>query len=412
MSDTVIKVRGVGKKYHLGEKLPQRTLVDSFKTAAKVPLQIAKKMLTGHGSEPREEFWAVKDVSFDVKQGEVLGIIGGNGAGKSTLLKMLSRIVAPTTGEIVMTGRVGCLLEVGTGFHPELTGRENVYFNGSLLGMTKAEIRQKFDEIVDFSGVEKFLDTPVKFYSSGMYTRLAFSVAAHLNPEILIVDEVLAVGDAEFQKKCLGKMDAIAKSGRTVLFVSHNLAAVQTLCHKAILLENGRVTMYDRTDIVIENYQSHFSEEGVMKNRKIIDNDIHIIDAHSANKKIKSLNFNCDSTIELHIRAAIKKSVHNLVLSVHFSDIYDKKLFLCEQKISDGADGDLHYEITIPPFTLTPGRYYYSICLHSPNVKVYDWLQNYNHIELSEAGTLFPHYPNGNYGVVFVDAKWKQIPNS
>ena len=188
-----------------------------------------------------EEFWALKDVSFEVKRGEVLGIIGRNGAGKSTLLKILSRITEPSEGRVTIKGRVASLLEVGTGFHPELTGRENIYLNGAILGMTRAEIKRKFDEIVAFAEVEKFLDTPVKRYSSGMYVRLAFAVAAHLEPEILVVDEVLAVGDAEFQKKCLGKMSEVASGGRTVLFVSHNMAAVTSLCSRAVLLVGGKL---------------------------------------------------------------------------------------------------------------------------------------------------------------------------
>jgi len=254
MSDIAIKVRGLGKKYHIGEKLPHRSLTESIKTAARFPWEMAKSMFAGKAVDKREEFWALKDVSFDVKQGEVLGIIGSNGAGKSTLLKVLSRITTPTEGEVEMFGRVGCLLEVGTGFHPELTGRENVFLNGSLLGMSNVEIKKRFDEIVDFSGVERFLDTPVKFYSSGMYTRLAFSVAAHLDPEILILDEVLAVGDVDFQKKCLGKMGDIAKAGRTVLFVSHNMMAVKNLCSRGILLESGAVKMDGEISKVMDTY--------------------------------------------------------------------------------------------------------------------------------------------------------------
>ena len=254
MSDIAIKVRGLGKKYHIGEKLPQRSLVESIKTAVRFPWKMTQSMLTGKALDQREEFWALKDVSFDVKEGEVLGIIGRNGAGKSTLLKVLSRITTPTEGEVELFGRVGCLLEVGTGFHPELTGRENIFLNGSLLGMTNVEIKKRFDEIIDFSGVERFLDTPVKFYSSGMYTRLAFSVAAHLNPEILIVDEVLAVGDAEFQKKCLGKMENIAKEGRTVIFVSHNMIAVNLLCSRGVLLESGTVKADGEISKVVDTY--------------------------------------------------------------------------------------------------------------------------------------------------------------
>ncbi len=211
-------------------------------------------------SPSREDFWALKDVSFEVKQGDVVGIIGRNGAGKSTLLKILSRITEPTTGSVKIKGRVASLLEVGTGFHPELTGRENIYLNGAILGMTRAEIKKKFEEIVAFAEIEKFLDTPVKRYSSGMYVRLAFAVAAHLEPEILLVDEVLAVGDAEFQKKCLGKMGDVAKEGRTVLFVSHNMAAVNRLCHRGICLDEGRLQMAGTAESVVAFYLSTGSE--------------------------------------------------------------------------------------------------------------------------------------------------------
>jgi lipopolysaccharide transport system ATP-binding protein len=208
-----------------------------------------------------DTLWALRDVSFEVKRGEVVGIIGRNGAGKSTLLKMLARITYPTSGRAVVNGRVGSLLEVGTGFHPELTGRENIYLNGTILGMTKAEVDRKFDEIVDFSGVEKFIDTPVKRYSSGMRVRLAFSVAAHLEPEILLIDEVLAVGDAQFQKKCLGKMGEVAKSGRTVIFVSHNMAAVKSLCQRCIVLSSGQTSFEGATDEAIASYAQQFQSK-------------------------------------------------------------------------------------------------------------------------------------------------------
>jgi len=238
MSPPVITVENLGKDYvisHLGDGAAYRTLRDTLS-------QWLKHKKSRHTHPNSEIFSALKDVSFEVQQGEVLGIIGRNGAGKSTLLKILSRITEPTRGRVRLRGRVASLLEVGTGFHPELTGRENIFLNGAILGMTRAEIRRKFDEIVDFSGVEKFLDTPVKRYSSGMYVRLAFAVAAHLEPEILIIDEVLAVGDQEFQKKCLGKMRDVATSeGRTVLFVSHNLAAVRQLCNRCLLLNAGRI---------------------------------------------------------------------------------------------------------------------------------------------------------------------------
>ena len=242
MSELAIRVENVSKRYRIGVRDTHRTLREALVNATKRPFQRAQALLcASNGRQPEETFWALRDVSFEVKQGEVLGIIGRNGAGKSTLLKLLSRITEPTEGRIEGYGRVGSLLEVGTGFHPELTGRENIYLNGAILGMTRAEIQRKFDEIVAFAEIDQFLDTPVKRYSSGMYMRLAFAVAAHLEPEILIVDEVLAVGDSAFQKKCLGKMGDVAKEGRTVLFVSHNMAAIQSLCGRVIWLDRGRV---------------------------------------------------------------------------------------------------------------------------------------------------------------------------
>lgn len=248
MSDIAIKVEGLGKKYIIGHR-KESDLRNAF--GARVQKLLNRQQST------KEEFWALKDIDFEIKQGEAVGIIGRNGAGKSTLLKILSRITDPTTGRFEINGRVSSLLEVGTGFHMELTGRENIFLNGTILGMRRAEIKQKFDEIVAFSGVEKFIDTPVKHYSSGMKVRLAFSVAAHLEPEILIVDEVLAVGDAEFQKKCLGKMDEVSKNeGRTVLFVSHNLAAVSQLCSKGILLRKGELIVNDEVNKVVHEYIS------------------------------------------------------------------------------------------------------------------------------------------------------------
>ena len=247
MSEVVIRAEGLGKKYLIGHETGRErytALRDVLARSAKGFVRSAADMIRGRqlvSGDSVEEFWALKDVSFEVKRGEVVGIIGRNGAGKSTLLKILSRITEPSVGRVEIRGRVASLLEVGTGFHPELTGRENIYLNGAVLGMTRAEIRRKFEEIVAFAEVEKFLDTPVKHYSSGMYVRLAFAVAAHLEPEILVVDEVLAVGDAEFQKKCLGKMQDVAGHGRTVLFVSHNVGAIQALCGSCLYLKGGVV---------------------------------------------------------------------------------------------------------------------------------------------------------------------------
>lgn len=256
--DPAIRIENIGKCYQIGKRLGvQQSFQEQLKDLVVGPFQRLARACRGEHLTRTEEFWALKDISFDVKPGEVVGIIGRNGAGKSTLLKILSRITEPTTGQITINGRVASLLEVGTGFHPELTGRENVYLNGSILGMRKTEIDTKFDEIVAFSGIEKFLDTPVKRYSSGMYVRLAFSVAAHLDPEILIVDEVLAVGDAEFQKQCLGKMESVSRRGRTVLFVSHNLPTVARLCSRGILLDQGSIAADEGTQSAIDIYTKH-----------------------------------------------------------------------------------------------------------------------------------------------------------
>lgn len=260
MSDTVVRVEHLGKKYQLSHFERGSTTLRS--QLSQQALRFSRQVLQlNRTRNPKpEEFWALSDVSFEINRGDRVGIIGRNGAGKSTLLKILSRITEPTTGRIAIKGRVASLLEVGTGFHPELTGRENIYLNGAILGMSKFEIRKKFDEIVDFAEVEKFLDTPVKRYSSGMYVRLAFAVAAHLEPEILIVDEVLAVGDAAFQKKCLGKMENVAaQQGRTVLFVSHNMGAVTQLCSKSILLQQGKLTKSGASKAVVESYLAYLS---------------------------------------------------------------------------------------------------------------------------------------------------------
>jgi lipopolysaccharide transport system ATP-binding protein len=253
MSDIAIRVENLGKRYRIGAAEKQATtLGQAVRRATTAPFNYLISTL--RGPTDKEIIWALKDVSFEVKYGEVVGIIGRNGAGKSTLLKILSRITEPTKGRARVYGRVGSLLEVGTGFHKELTGRENIYMNGAILGMTRAEIKRKFDEIVDFAGVEQFIDTPVKRYSSGMRIRLAFAVAAHLEPEILLIDEVLAVGDAEFQKKCLGKMDEVAKGGRTVLFVSHNMGQMTKLCQRTMLLEDGYLKLDDTSQVVVDQY--------------------------------------------------------------------------------------------------------------------------------------------------------------
>ena len=266
MPESVIKVENLGKKYIIGHQKQEK-----YTALRDVISNTIKSILTPSNSnrDHQEDFWALKDLNFEIKQGDRVGIIGRNGAGKSTLLKVLSRITEPTTGSIKIKGRVASLLEVGTGFHPELTGRENIFLNGAILGMSRQEIKKKFDEIVAFAEVEKFLDTPVKRYSSGMYVRLAFAVAAHLEPEILVVDEVLAVGDAQFQKKCLGKMEDIGREGRTVLFVSHNMAAIRSLCTKGILLERGILKTSGDVSHVLDIYQA--KDLFVLDNKKQLE---------------------------------------------------------------------------------------------------------------------------------------------
>jgi lipopolysaccharide transport system ATP-binding protein len=324
MSDTVIEVENLSKKYIIGHQKQERytALRDVIADGAKA----FWRSLSGGGSGipvNKEEFWALKDVSFEVKQGECIGIIGRNGAGKSTLLKILSRITEPTTGRIKIRGRVASLLEVGTGFHPELTGRENIFLNGSILGMSRAEIKAKFDEIVDFAEVEKFLDTPVKFYSSGMYVRLAFAVAAHLEPEILIVDEVLAVGDAAFQKKCLGKMGDVAeKEGRTVLFVSHNMEAIRRLCQKAILIKRGLIDFSGEVSIAINRY---IQDETTIKSEYFLDRpQEENVKCYAYKLLVEDKNENSAVSIPVgqpwQIRVCLKvsKEIKNLVTGLGF----------------------------------------------------------------------------------------------
>lgn len=332
MSNIVIKVENISKSYLLGHTARKAERNTTFRELitqnAKGLVRKTRDMLQGRAiiqGDEVEEFWALKDVSFEIKQGDCVGFVGRNGAGKSTLLKLLSRITDPTSGRITLSGRVASLLEVGTGFHPELTGRENIFLNGAILGMSRKEIQRKFDEIVEFSEVEKFLDTPVKRYSSGMYVRLAFAVAAHLEPDILIVDEVLAVGDAAFQKKCLGKMQDVSTHGRTVLFVSHNMAALTSLCSRAILLNQGSVIAEGvATDIV-----RRYIEVGKESSGEKVWNDIHTAPG-SEKVKLRAVRFMSDGVVcsDLEIDKELKieiefwniKNNANISSSIHLID--------------------------------------------------------------------------------------------
>ncbi|BAZ01849.1 ABC transporter-like protein [Tolypothrix tenuis PCC 7101] len=300
MSDTVIQVKNLSKKYIIGHQQQEHytALRDVIAHGTKNLIKSFKNQ-NSNVNNYQEDFWALQDVSFEIKQGDRVGIIGRNGAGKSTLLKILSRITEPTKGRINIKGRVASLLEVGTGFHPELTGRENIFLNGAILGMSKVEIQRKFDEIVAFAEVEKFLDTPVKRYSSGMYVRLAFAVAAHLEPEILVVDEVLAVGDAQFQKKCLGKMEDVAENqGRTVLFVSHNMNALSTLCQSAILIEKGQIKYQGNVFDAIEKYLVSYSVD-----------DSKEISQYRLNKNLKDIYFKSVEMISGNTQVLFKETI-------------------------------------------------------------------------------------------------------
>ena len=316
--------------------------------------------------------WALKDITFDVEQGDVVGIIGKNGAGKSTLLKLLSRITSPSTGTIRARGRIGSLLEVGTGFHPELTGRENIYMNGSIMGMTRAEITRKLDEIVDFAGVERYLDTPVKRYSSGMTVRLGFAVAAFMEPEILVVDEVLAVGDAEFQKKAIGKMQDVSKGeGRTVLFVSHNMGSVRRLCSRGILLENGRVKFAGNIGDTIQNY---LSNEIIQDSFEGIDGNPDILFLSRASVKSSDGGaFYNSSTIKVEFDVCVKKQIPSLVIGFNLYSQFQYPLartdYNDENNISTLKPDKYHFVFEIPPYTLSNGIYKISFDVAERNIK-------------------------------------------
>ncbi len=366
----VISVENVSKSYRLG-MIGGGTLKEDFaRWCAKVRGKPDPLLKIGeeHGTRRiGEQFWALENVSFEVKESEVLGIIGRNGAGKSTLLKILSQVTAPTSGQVKVKGRIGSLLEVGTGFHPELTGRENIFLNGAILGMTKAEIRGKLDEIIAFSGIEEFIDTPVKRYSSGMYVRLAFAVAAHLEPEILIIDEVLAVGDAAFQKRCLGKMGDVAKEGRTVLLVSHNLVAVQGLCRKTILLRDGTIEYRGETKKAIELYQNGIKLYSNAPIRERTDREgdgsVKVLDLWLENngcERVQKVGTGEKMSISLSYQAS--KAYRSLTFLVSIYNEHNQRVLNFDSDLNSGAPdywpeaAVVKWTISIP-FPLSPAQY-------------------------------------------------------
>ncbi|MBW4431526.1 MAG: ABC transporter ATP-binding protein [Pelatocladus maniniholoensis HA4357-MV3] len=378
MSDSVIRVENLSKKYVLSHQQEGQSNYKSLReVVSNGAKSLGKKLLKPSGKEiynsSIEEFWALKDVSFEIKQGDRVGIIGRNGAGKSTLLKILSRITEPTKGRIKINGRIASLLEVGTGFHPELTGRENIFLNGAILGMSKVEIQRKFDEIVDFAEIEKFLDTPVKRYSSGMYVRLAFAVAAHLEPEILIVDEVLAVGDATFQKKCLGKMGEVAEGGRTVIFVSHNMQAIRRLCSKAVYLERGVTKNVSSVEDAIQRYSAQSS----MSTFDVDLDSMHRPDGIGEKARLLRLrlapdtNFSYGEPLKLTITVQCYQKIPDLVIGIGFDTLDGNRIMTLDSdhnqvplQIPTGIH-EIHLCLDKNP--LHPTIYLVSPAIHSNN---------------------------------------------
>lgn len=399
--DAVIKVENLGKKYLIRHERRERytalrdVITNKFKSFGKKVLSPISYQPQAFSSS-KEEFWALRDVSFEIKQGDRVGIIGRNGAGKTTLLKLLSRITEPTTGRIELTGRVASLLEVGTGFHPELTGRENIFLNGAILGMGKSEIKRKFDEIVAFAEIDKFLDTPVKRYSSGMYVRLAFAVAAHLEPEILIVDEVLAVGDIQFQKKCLGKMGEIAQGGRTILFVSHNMGAVLQLCERGIHLSQGLIVFMGTAEEAV----THYIGKGEAGKSSLIyeprpDKDIQItgISVLSAEgAPVGCLPHNQPFFVNIEYRVR-RWPLNSYVTFDLFDQLGTQLLWSCDVKSADEMavrrqPGIYQASVRVPEGILNPGVYNISSAVYSPSEGVHDVVPEVISLELSDGGTL------------------------
>jgi lipopolysaccharide transport system ATP-binding protein len=416
--DDAISIRDLSKSYRVVPPgFAYNTLVDAVAGRIRHPLRRTRK----------ETFWALRDVEARIGVGEAVGIVGRNGAGKSTLLKILSRIVEPTTGEARMRGRVGSLLEVGTGFHPELTGRENIYLNGSILGMRRREIEARFDEIVEFSGVEAFLETPVKRYSSGMIVRLAFAVAAHLEPEILIIDEVLAVGDAEFQRKCLGKMNEVATvDARTVLFVSHNMAAIENLCTRCIVLEKGRVVFdgptHDAVSVYLSNLSSAASELGPgefnLSDRPAPTDEVHPrflrVRVESEGLATSSIRMGSDLTVIVEVEGLDRFPAADLGITM-YSD-RDQALFALHTRLRparrDERSGRDEFVVRIPAIPLVPGNYRLLLGLEDHVLRrMHDFYERAALIEIVPTDLFGSHAPTADSGLIFVDFDWEVRPS-
>ncbi|TAH29615.1 MAG: ATP-binding cassette domain-containing protein [Cytophagales bacterium] len=407
MSDIAISAENISKIYQKG-KINVNTFREEF--------EMFLNRLKGKKIHQQNANWVLKDINFEIKIGEVIGIIGKNGAGKSTLLKILSKITQPTLGTIKIKGKIASLLEVGTGFHPELTGKENIFLNGAILGMKKNEIKAKLEEIIDFSGVESYIDTPVKRYSSGMYVRLAFAVAAHLEPEILIIDEVLAVGDADFQKKCLGKMKDVGKAGKTVLLVSHNVGIVSAICEKSILLEKGNLISFNSTSVIVEQYLG----ANVDKKQKyevnlstIKEKEAYIVKAFTCDEaqNFKS-NFGFNESISVMMTVKIQKYVPKITLSVVLLDKFQNRVCTLLEGIEKNVTKDeLTYFVTFPKNIIAPNSYSFFFVIYVPNQSIFidEEANNVCPITIYDTGTEFAKYEGGNYGNVILEAQWKKL---
>jgi lipopolysaccharide transport system ATP-binding protein len=377
LSSTAIRAEGLSKRYTLGDSAPYKTLRESLTSMYRGAARRVRTL--GSGAQKKQSFWALRGISFDIQHGEVVGVIGRNGAGKSTLLKILSRITWPTEGRALIHGRIGSLLEVGTGFHPELSGRENIFLNGAIMGMRKAEIAARFDEIVAFAEVEKFVDTPVKHYSSGMYVRLAFAIAAHLEPEILIVDEVLAVGDLAFQQKCLGKMSEVSQAGRTILFVSHNMAVVEKLCQRAILLQDGEIYFQGDTEEAIHRYmhkmlaanqaEGHtFDLSQTTDRRSNVGKLLKRVELYTGDGLPVREGIRLGSGLKLKVYFDLPKPTRSFDVGLGFDSMFGQRMFTAHSMFEPDRQtaervGPQVFVCDIPSFTLMPGLYTVKIWL-------------------------------------------------
>ncbi|MBZ5857986.1 ABC transporter ATP-binding protein [Flavihumibacter profundi] len=408
MSSSIITVENLSKKFIINHEAPERYTALRDVISKKMRFAFSNNKSKNQFKDFKEDFWALRNISFNIEQGDRLGIIGRNGAGKSTLLKVLSRITDPTEGCIRIRGRVASLLEVGTGFHPELSGRENIYLNGAILGMTRAEIRSKFDEIVAFAEVEKFLDTPVKRYSSGMYVRLAFAVAAHLEPEVLIVDEVLAVGDAQFQKKCLGKMEEISsKGGRTVIFVSHNMGVVNALCNKGIFLKQGGLVFSGTADEAVSRYLRDNNKEDEYFNKEK-GKDVYLVKAILVNEEnLKQVEFSYTQKIRIKCSIeSIDKKYFDIGVAV--LDNYKNKVFTSIHHINESNTRNSFIDVIceIPQKFLAPGDYSLDIALFNERVYSYEYISDILPFRIIDNGSPMAAYQGVRYGNVFCNCSW------